>query len=111
MSSGRFHSVGSALVLAVLVALAATPAQAAERSTLLDNLGAKVQIWVAGWLPGIRIDSVGTANPNGGASWGSNAADTRSGGGLRIRHGQFHRGIKPLCDTGGVVDPNGCPRP
>lgn len=114
MSSRRFRSVGSALVLAVLLALAASPAQAAERSTLLDNLGAKVQIWLAGWLPGIRIDSVGATAPSGRAALGGHGRPALGGAGRSLTQHQgrtFHPVIRPECDTSPGPDPNGCPRP
>jgi hypothetical protein len=108
MSSHPFpRPVACALVLAALLCLTAPPAQAAERSTLLDHLGAKVQTWLAGWLPGIRIDAVGTRVPEGVDRSQAAPAPGRSGGSLSSH--QIHRGVKPLCDTGGTADPNGCP--
>jgi hypothetical protein len=87
MSSRRFRPVGSALVLAVLLALAAPPAQASGGSTLLDNLGAKVQIWLAGWLPGVRIDSVGTTGSSGRAALGGSGSQATGGASGRIESG------------------------
>jgi len=111
MSSRRFHSVGSALVLAVLLALAAPPAQAAERSTLLDHLGAKVQTWLVGWLPGIRIDGQDTTDSNGRVAIADHARQAAGGASGRItteKGRTFHPIIRPQCNP--AVDPNGCPK-
>jgi hypothetical protein len=106
MSSRLSHRpVVSALVLAVLLALAAPPAQAAQGSSLLDHLGSKVQSWLASWLPGVRVESAGVTEPKGGVAPVGRA---RQGGSGNHRQGRaFHRVIRPLCDNGGQVDPNG----
>jgi|SRR5579862_7370785 len=97
----------SALVLAVLFALAAPPAHAAQGPSLLDHLGSKVQSWLASWLPGVRVDGEGVGEQDNSAR--PRAAYAPGQSGLRPRHGQFHRGIKALCDTGSTGEPNGCP--
>lgn len=110
MSSHLFpRPVASALVLAVALTLASPPAQAAGRSSLVDYLGAKVQTWLAGWLPGLRIDSVGTMEP-GRAALGAHGRQAPGQESERVdsRTGRaVHRGIKPQC--GSNPDPNGCP--
>jgi hypothetical protein len=110
MSSRLSHRpVVSALVLAVLLALAAPPAQAAQGSSLLDHLGSKVQSWLASWLPGVRIDSAGLTEPNGGAAPVGRARQAGSG---NHREGRaFHPVIRPQCDGSSNSDPNGCPHP
>jgi hypothetical protein len=107
MSSRRFRPVGSALVLAVLLALAAPPAQASGGSTLLDNLGAKVQIWLAGWLPGGRIEAIGAINPSRGAAFGGRVRQQ----GIEGRGSHQSRSIRPVIrpECNSVSDPNGCP--
>lgn len=106
MSSRLSHRTAiSALVLAVLLALAAPPAQAAQGSSLLDHLGSKVQTWLASWLPGFRIDSAGVGNPNGGAALGDHGRQAGSGNHHQGR--AFHPVIRPQCDAGAQVDPNG----
>jgi hypothetical protein len=110
MSSRLSHRpVVSALVLAVLLALAAPPAQAAQGSSLLDHLGSKVQTWLASWLPGVRIDGAGLTEPKGGVAPGGRARQVGSG---NYRQGRaFHPVIRPACDGSPSSDPNGCPRP
>ncbi len=106
MSSRLSHRPAiSALVLAVLLALAAPPAQAAQGSSLLDHLGSKVQTWLASWLPGVRIDSAGVGNPNGGAALGDHGRQAGSAG--RREGTAFHPVIRPQCDGGVIADPNG----
>src|ERR1700688_2717651 len=107
MSSRPSHRPAiSALVLAVLLlALAAPPAQAGQGSTFLDNLGSKVQTWLASCLPGVRIDGSGVIDPNGGAALGGQA---RNAGSAKHHQGRaFHPGIRPQCPEGSVSDPNG----
>ena|ERR1700719_59411 len=106
MSSRLSHRpVVSALALAVLLALAAPPAQAAQGSSLLDHLGSKVQTWLASWLPGVRTDGAGVNAPNGGAALGSHGRQAGSAGHHEGR--AFHPVIRPQCDSGGQIDPNG----
>ena len=109
MSSRLSHRpVVSALVLAVLLALAAPPAQAAQGSSLLDHLGSKVQTWLASWLPGVRVDGAGVSEPNGGGALAGRAQQAGSGNHHQGR--AFHPVIRPQCDTGTNSDPNGgCP--
>jgi len=106
MSSRPSHRPAiSALVLAVLLALAAPPAQAAQGSSALDSLGSRVQTWLASWLPGVRIDSAGLTEPNGRAPLASHA---RQAGSPNHHQGRvIHPVIRPLCDIGIGVDPNG----
>jgi hypothetical protein len=106
MSSRLSHRpVVSALVLAVLLALAAPPAQAAQGSSLLDHLGSKVQTWLASWLPGVRIDGAGLTEPKGEAAPMGRARQAGSGNHHQGR--AFHPVIRPLCPSGSVSDPNG----
>jgi len=106
MSSRLSHRpVVSALVLAVLLALAAPPAQAAQGSSLLDHLGSKVQTWLASWLPGVRVDSAGLTEPKGGAALGGRARQAGSGNHHQGR--AFHPVIRPQCEEGSHPDPNG----
>jgi|ERR1700732_4480580 len=106
MSSRLSHRpVVSALVLAVLLALAAPPAQAAQGSSLLDHLGSKVQTWLASWLPGVRVESAGLTEPKGGAVLGGRARQAGSGNHHQGR--AFHPVIRPQCDNGSHSDPNG----
>jgi hypothetical protein len=105
MSSRRFprRPAATALALAVLLTLAALPAQAAQGPTLLDHLGAKVQTWLASWLPGVRVEGVGRIERNSGATFGDQG---RQAG----HHGRaVHPVIKPQCDSSPSSDPNGCP--
>jgi hypothetical protein len=98
----------SALVLAALfLALAASPAQAAQGSSLLDHLGSKVQTWLASWLPGVRVDGAGVTEPKGGAALGGRAQ--QAGKGNHHQGRAFHPVIRPLCETSPSGDPNGCP--
>jgi hypothetical protein len=110
MSSRLSHRPAiSALVLAVLLALAAPPAQAAQGSSLLDHLGSKVQTWLASWLPGVRIDGVGLTSHDAGAASGGRG---RQAGSRNHREGRaFHPVIRPQCDNASGSDPNGCPHP
>jgi hypothetical protein len=111
MSSDRIHRPAvTVLALAILLALAAPPAQAA--GSFLDTLGAKVQTWVAAWwpLPAAGAHGIVTANPEGGAR--SNASAVHGGGtgghGGGSLPGKVRApGVRPLCTPG--VDPNGCP--
>ena len=108
MSSRLSHRpVVSALVLAVLLALAAPPAQAAQGSSLVDQLGSKVQSWLASWLPGVRVESAGVTEPKGGAALGGRAWQAGSGNHHQGR--AFHPVIRPQCDGSPGADPNGCP--
>jgi hypothetical protein len=111
MSSDRFNRPAlTALVLAMLLALAAPPAQAA--GSFLDTLGAKVQGWATAWWPWPAAASHGIvpADPNGGARSNGGAVH---GGGRALGHGGGQPGrvlppvAKPLCNTN--PDPNGCP--
>jgi hypothetical protein len=106
MSSLPSHRLAiSALALAMLLALAAPPAQA---SSLLDHLGAKVQTWLAAWLPGAGTQGEGTTDPNGRAvSHARLPAGHVIGSPDRHAGRSFHPGIKPACGTNN--DPNGCP--
>ena|ERR1700688_173101 len=107
MSSRPSHRPAiSALVLAVLLlALAAPPAQAGQGSTFLDNLGSKVQTWLASCLPGVRIGSVGLTDPKGGAALGGPA---RQAGSTKHHQGRVvHPIIRPECDNSSHPDPNG----
>jgi hypothetical protein len=106
MSSRPSHRPAiSALVLAILLALAAPPAQAAQGSPFLDNLGSKVQTWLASWLPGIRIDGAGMTEASGRASL---AGHGRQAGSSNHHQGRvIHPVIRPQCDIGIGVDPNG----
>ena len=106
MSSRLFHRLTvSALAVAVLLALAVAPAQAATaRSTVLDNLGAKVQSWLAAWLPGAGLHLEGTTDTNGG---GQARADAKLRSGRPSGEKSVHRFIRPECNP--VTDPNGCP--
>ena len=71
MSSRQSHRFAiSTLVLAILLGLAAPAAQAGQRPSLLDALGAKVQTWLAAWLPGGSIDNARLTDPNGLANRG-----------------------------------------
>lgn len=108
MSSRLSHRTAvSALVLAVLLALAAPPAQAAQGSSLLGSLGSKVQSWLASWLPGLRMDGAGVSEHERGTSPGGEA---RQGGGSNHREGRaYHPVILPACDVNPSSDPNGCP--
>lgn len=107
MSSRLSHRLAvSTLVLAVLLALAAPPAQAATSASVLDNLGAKVQTWLAAWLPGASPHNEGLAEPNGGTKVGSHGqlpSRQVSGGGAH------HPVIRPQCSGYPGGDPNGCP--
>ena len=106
MSSRLSHRpVVSALVLAVLLALAAPPAQAAQGSSLLDHLGSKVQSWLASWLPGVRVESAGVTEPKGGAAPGGHGRQAGSAGHHEGR--AFHPVIRPQCDGSSNSDPNG----
>ncbi len=106
MSSRLSHRpVVSALVLAVLLALAAPPAQAAQGSGLLDHLGSKVQSWLASWLPGVRVDGAGVSAPNGGKELEGRA---QQAGSWNHHQGRaFHPVIRPQCDSTSHPDPNG----
>jgi len=96
-----------ALLFAVLLALAAPPAQAAQGSSFLDHLGSKVQSWLASWLPGVRVDGAGLVDHKGGAAQGGRAQEAGRG---NPRQGRaFHPVIRTQCDNIGVPDPNGCP--
>jgi len=96
-----------ALLLAVLLILAAPPAQAAQGSSFLDHLGSKVQSWLATWLPGVRVDGAGLTEDKGGAGSGGRAQEAGRG---NHRQGRaFHPVIRPECDNNSGVDPNGCP--
>ena len=95
----------SALVLAVLFALAAPPAQAAQGSSLLDHLGSEVQSWLASWLPGVRVDGAGLSEQERGAAPGGAARQGGSGNNQARR--AYHRVIRPQCDAGAQTDPNG----
>jgi hypothetical protein len=109
MSSRPSHRLAtSALVLAVLLALAAPPAQAGTRSSLLDNLGAKVQTWLTAWWPGAGIQTDGTTDPHGRLNVKSHArpAAGRSGGMFNANR-RRHPIIRPECGVN--PDPNGCP--
>jgi len=99
--------VVSALFLAVLLALAPPPAQAGTSSGVLDNLGAKVQSWLAAWLPASGLKDEGVKAPSGRTSAGTQAQQTlgRPGAQPRGHHGGVGP-IKPLCN--GINDPNGC---
>ena len=106
MSSRLSHRPAiSALALAVLLALAAPPAQAAQGSSLLDHLGSKVQTWLASWLPGVRIDGAGVAEPHGGAAAAHRAP--QAGSGNHHQGKAFHPVIRPQCDNNSIPDPNG----
>lgn len=106
MSSRLSHRPAiSALVLAVFLALAAPPAQAAQGSSLLDHLGSKVQTWLASWLPGVRVDRAGLTEPNGRAALGDHGRQA----GNHHEGRAFHPVIRPQCDTSPGADPNGCP--
>jgi hypothetical protein len=109
MSSRLSHRFAvSALLLAVLLLLAAPPAQAGSRSSLLDNLGAKVQSWLAAWLPGAGIQGESATAPSGRTNVGSHAqaAARGLGGSLRShRERSFRPIIRPGCSV--VTDPNG----
>jgi len=95
-----------ALLLAVLLVLAAPPAQAAQGSGFLDHLGSKVQSWLASWLPGVRVDGAGLVDNKGGAAQGGRAQEA----GRNLRQGRaFHPVIRPACDVNPSSDPNGCP--
>src|ERR1700726_4993419 len=108
MSSRLSHRPAiSALVLAVLLALAAPPAQAAQGSSLLDHLGSKVQTWLASWLPGVRVDGGGVSEPNGGGALAGRAQQAGSGNHHQGR--AFHPVIRPQCEGSPGADPNGCP--
>jgi hypothetical protein len=112
MSSRLSHRFAvSALLLAVLLLLAAPPAQAGSRSSLLDNLGAKVQSWLAAWLPGAGIQGEG-ATARVGQSQGAHIPGSLTTPGVG-RHGDdagrsvHHSRIRVEC--AGQSDPNGCP--
>jgi hypothetical protein len=106
MSSRLSHRPAiSALVLAVLLSLAAPPAQAAQGPSLLDHLGSKVQTWLASWLPGARFDGAGVTAPKGGAAPAGRAQQAGSGNHHQGR--AFHPVIRPQCDAGSEPDPNG----
>jgi hypothetical protein len=93
-----------ALLLAVLMVLAAPPAQAAQGSSFLDHLGSKVQTWLASWLPGVRVDGAGLVDHKGASAQGGRAQEA----GRNHHQGRaFHRVIRPQCDQGAIVDPNG----
>ena len=110
MSSRLSHRPAiSALVLAVLLFLAAPPAQAAQGSSLLDHLGSKVQTWLASWLPGVRIDGAGVTEPHGRAAAPGHGQQAGSAGHHEGR--AFHPVIRPQCDNSSGSDPNGCPHP
>ena len=95
-----------ALLLAVLLVLAAPPAQAAQGSSFLDHLGSKVQSWLASWLPGgVRVDGAGLVDHKGGAAQGGRAQE--AGRGIHRQGRAFHPVIRPQCDQGAIVDPNG----
>jgi hypothetical protein len=97
-----------ALLFAVLLALAAPPAQAAQGSSFLDHLGSKVQSWLASWLPGgVRVDGAGLVDHEGGAAQEGRAQEAGRG---NHRQGRaFHPVIRPQCDISPGGDPNGCP--
>lgn len=111
MSSRPFHRFATcALALAVLLALAAPPAQAGTRSSLLGNLGATVQTWLTAWWPGAGLQGTGTTDPNGRANVRNYAlipAGHVSGSHGRHSERSFHPIIRPQCGTN--TDPNGCP--
>ena len=108
MSSRLSHRFAiSALLLAVLLVLAAPPAQAGTGSSLLDSLGAKVQSWLAAWLP-----AAGIQGESATARVGAHVPGSLTTPGVG-RHGDgagrsVHRGrIRVECI--GPNDPNGCP--
>ena len=109
MSSRLSHRFAiSALLLAVLLVLAAPPAQAGTGSSFLDSVGAKVQSWLAAWLPAAGIQSESATSGSGRANVGSHAklAAGRLGGSPGGYRGH-HPVIRPQC--GPINDPNGCP--
>ena len=106
MSSRLSHRLTvTTLALALLLALAAPPAQAAQSASALDTLTAKVQTWLSALWPwaGASTKSRGLTDPNGR---GHVAGVATSAG----HHGRQLVGpIRPACDNSGVTDPNGCP--
>jgi hypothetical protein len=111
MSSRPSHRLAiCALVLAVLLALAAPPAQAGTRSSLLGNLGAGVQTWLTAWWPGAGLQDPGTTDANGRANVKGSSqlpAGPLAGSPASHRERSGHRLIKPVCTP--IGDPNGCP--
>jgi len=98
--------VVSALFLAVLLALAPPPAQAGTSSGVLDNLGAKVQSWLAAWLPASGLKDEGVKAPSGRTSAGSHAQAPATELGRKRSGRSMHPIIKPACSI--TTDPNGC---
>lgn len=114
MSSRPSHRPAiTALVVLALLALAAPPVHATQAPSLLGHLGAQIQTWLAGVLPGGRIDNQ-SATPTGGhaalSSHGRPVGGEGSGKAAAIRQGRaVHPIIRPQCDTNPSSDPNGCP--
>ena len=117
MSSRLSHRLAvTTLALALLLALAAPPAQAAQSAGALDTLTAKVHTWLSALWPwgGASADSALLTDPNGRAHAGALAVHSPAGphGSLKAHHGVRGRNLRPGCDNGLVVDPNGgCVRP
>jgi hypothetical protein len=113
MSSRRSHRlVVTALALAVLLALAAPPAQASQRSSLLDTLGAKVQTWLSAWLPGwAGSDGRGMIAPKGSVNRGGDVpkAGATPGGADGRKAGRAPRGGRIRVECSGQSNPDGCP--
>lgn len=111
MSSRPSHRLTvSALLLAVLLALGAPPVQATSPTAgALEALGAKVQTWLAGWLPGSAVESRGMIDPNGHVYQAVPSPKSLATGGSGHTAGRAPRGggIKVQCV--GTPDPNGCP--
>lgn len=111
MSSRQSHRLAvSTLVLAILLGLAAPAAQAGQRPSLLDALGAKVQTWLAAWLPGGSIDNAGLTDPNGRAKRGGQLPNARvaPGPGLGGRNaGRAPGGGKIRVECSGQPNPDG----
>jgi len=105
-SSLSHRLVVSALFLAVLLALAPPPAQASTSSGVLDSLGAKVQSWLAAWLPATGLKGSSATATSGRTSVVTQAQVPATGSGRKRSGRSIHPIIKPGCSI--TTDPNGC---
>jgi hypothetical protein len=113
MSSRRSHRlVVTALVLTVLLALAAPPVQASQRSSLFDTLGAKVQAWLSAWLPGwAGSDGRGMIEPQSHVYRGGDVpkAGAAPRGADGRKAGRAPRGGRIRVECSASTNPDGCP--